>query len=115
MRIFSKEDDLFDDMFEEKCTFKEILHSSQTQFSPKEFQEFKMYRERRLTTIPLDNLCLEPLREPTPSVSLSGSSASDKYKSKSEKETSEHSKKSDNDQDKSERSVKDTTQSKELS
>ena len=66
-----------------------------------------MYRERRLTTIPLDNLRLEPAREPTPSISLSGSSDTDKSKSKSGKET-------DNDRDKSEGSVKDTAQSKEL-
>ena len=47
--------------------------------------------------------------------SLIGSLDTDKSKSKSEKETSEHSKNSDNDQDKSEGSVKDTAQSKELS
>ena len=75
------------------------------------FQEFKIYRERRLTTIPLDNLRLEPAREPTPSVSLNGSSDTDGSKSKSDKETSERSQKSD----KYEGSVKDTAQSKELS
>ena len=81
------------------------------QLSPEQFQEFKVYRERRLTTIPLENLRLEPAREPTPSVSLSGSSDTEKSKSKFEKETSERSKRTDND----EGSVKDTTQSKELS
>ena len=89
------------------------MHLAQTRFSPEEFQEFKVYRERRLTTIPLDNLHLEPAREPNPSVSLSGSSDLERSKSKSDKEISEHSKKSD--QDKSEGSVKDTAQSKELS
>ena len=113
VRVFSGEEYLFDDMFQEKCSFKDILNLSQTQFSPEEFQEFKVYRERTLTTIPLDNLRLEPAKEPTPSVSLSGSSDSERSKSKSDKEISEHSKKSD--QDKSEGSVKDTAQSKELS
>ena len=113
VRVFSGEEDLFDDMFQEKSSFKEILHLAQTRFSPEKFQEFKVYIERRFTTIPLDNLRLEPAREPTPSVSLSGSSDSERSKSKSDKEISEHSKKSD--QDKSEGSVKDTAQSKELS
>ena len=63
-----------------------------------------------MTTIPLDNLRLEPATEPTPSVSLSGSSDTENSKLKSDKETSERSKKTDND----EGSVKDTTQSKEL-
>ena len=90
---------------------KEVLHLAQTQLSPEDFQEFKVYRERRLTTIRFENLRLEPTREPTPSVSLSGSSNTEKSKSKSKKETSEHSKKIDND----ESSVKDTTQYKELS
>ena len=56
---------------------------------------------------------MEPAREPTPSVSLSGSSDTEISKSKSSKETYERPKKSDN--DKSEGSVRDTTQSKELS
>ena len=102
-------------MFQQKGTIKEVLHSAQIRFPPAEFQEFKIYRERRLTTIPLDKLRLEPIREPTPSISLSGSSSTDKSKSKSGKETSEHSKRSENDHDKSEGSVRDTAQSKELS
>ena len=112
--MFSKEDDLFDDMFQEKGTLKEVLHSAQMQFPPAEFQEFKIYRERRLANIPLDKLRLEPIREPTPSISLSGSSGTDRSKSKSGRETSEHSKRSENDHDKSEGSVRDTSQSKEL-
>ena len=71
IRVFSKEDDLFDDMFQEKNTLKEVLHSAQIHFPPAKFQEFKIYRERRLTIIPLDKLCLELVREPTPSMSLS--------------------------------------------
>ena len=56
VRVFSGEEDHFYDMFQEKCSFKEIFHLAQTWFSPEEFQEFKMYRERILTTITLDNL-----------------------------------------------------------
>lgn len=84
------------------------------QFSPEEFQKFKIYRERRLVSIPLEILCLEPVRELTPSVSLSESSGTNGSKSKSGKETSEHSKISESEQDKSEGSVNDTTQSKEI-
>ena len=108
VRVFSGEEDPFDDMFQTQCSFTEVLHLAQTQLSPKYFQEFKVYKERRLTTIPLETLCLEPAREPTPSVSLSGSSDTKKSKSKSGKETSKRSKKTDND----EGSVKDTAQSK---
>ena len=91
------------------------IRDSQIRFPPAEFQEFKIYRERKLSSIPLDKLRLEPIREPTPSISLSGSSGTDRSKSKSGRETSEHSKRSDNDHDKSEGSVRDTAQSKKLS
>ena len=50
---------------------------------------------------------MEPIREPTPSVSLSRISSTNRSKSKSKRETSEHSK--------SEGSVRDIAQSKELS
>lgn len=83
-------------------------------FPPVEFQEFKIYRERRLANIPLDKLCLEPVREPTPSISLSGSSGTDRSKSKSGREMSEHSKRSESDHNKSEGLVRNTAQSKEL-
>lgn len=112
--MFSGEDDLFDDIFQQKSTLEEILHVAQMQFSPEEFQQFKIYRERRIASIPLEKLRLEPIRESTPSVSLHGSSGTNGSKSKSGKETSEHSKRSESEQDKSEGSVKDTTQSTEL-
>jgi len=112
--VFSKEDDLFDDMFQQKNTLKEVLHFAQMQFPPAEFQEFKIYRERRLANIPLDKLRLEPVREPSPSISLSGSSRTNRSKSKSRRETSEHSKRSKSDHNKSEGLVRDTAQSKEL-
>jgi len=92
IKVFSGEDDLFDDIFQQKSTLEEIMHAAQIQFSPEEFQQFKIYRERRLASIPLEKLRLEPAREPTPSVSLSGSSGTNGSKSKSGKETFEHSK-----------------------
>ena len=112
--MFSGEDDLFNDIFQQKSTLEEILHAAQLQFSPEEFQKFKIYRERRLDSIPLEKPRLKPTREPTPSVSLSGSSSTNRSKSKSEKEMFEHSKRSGNEQDKREGSVKDTAQSMEL-
>lgn len=69
------------------------------QFSPEEFQQLKIYMERRLASIPLEKLRLEPIRETTPSISLSGISDTNISKSKSEKETSEHSKRSESEQD----------------
>jgi len=107
IKVFSKEDDIFDDMFQQKSTLKEVLHSSQMRFPPAEFQNF-IYRERRY------KLRLEPVREPTPSISLSGSSGTDRSKSKPGRETSEHSKRSKSDHNKSKGSVRDTAQSKEL-
>jgi len=38
IKVFSKEDDLFDDMFQQKSTLEEILHSAQVQFPPAEFK-----------------------------------------------------------------------------
>ena len=113
IKVFSKEDDIFEDTFQQKSTLKEVLHMDQIQFPPAEFQEFKLYRERRLANIPLDKLHLEPIREPTPSISLSGSLGIDKSRSKSGKESPEHSKQSKSDHNKSEGSVRDTAQSKE--
>lgn len=113
IKLFSKEDDLFYDTFLQKSTLKEVQHSAKMQFPPLEFQEFKIYRERRLANIPLDKLCLELVREPNPSISLSGISGTDRSRSKSGRETPKHSKKSESDHNKSEGSVRDTAQSKE--
>lgn len=113
IKVFSREDDLFHDAFQQKSTLKEIFHSAQMKFPPVEFQEFKMYRERRLANIHLGKLRLEPVREPTPSISLSGSSGTDRSRSKFGGETPERSKRSKSDRNKSEESVRDTAQSKE--
>lgn len=62
---------------------------AQIQFDQEKIQKFNNYREQRLTKVPLDQLCIEPIREPTPNVSISGSSEEEKSKSNSEKELAE--------------------------
>jgi len=58
-------------------------------------------------------LCIEPIREPTPNVSISVSSEEEKSKSNSEKEIAEKScEQSKSEHNRSEGSIKDTTQSK---
>jgi len=44
IKVFSKQDDPFDDIFQQKSTLKEVLHVAQIQFPLAEFQEFKLYR-----------------------------------------------------------------------
>jgi len=44
--------DLFDDLFQNKSSLQEILREAQTQLSPDDFQKFKVYREKRLASIP---------------------------------------------------------------
>jgi len=43
-------------------------------FDQEELEAFHQYREMRLLKVPLDQLLIEPIREPTPSISLKGSS-----------------------------------------
>jgi len=66
-----------------------------------------------LANLPLDKLHLEPIREPTTNISISGSSRTDKSKSKSGKESPKWSKQSKSDHNNSEGSVSDIAQSKE--
>jgi len=47
VREFVAEQDIFDDMFQARNSFKEVLNSAKEQLSPVYFQEFKFYRERR--------------------------------------------------------------------
>ena len=87
---------------------------SQLQFDQGKLQEFNHYREQRLTNVPLDKFCIEPIREPTPNISISGSLAKEKSKSKSERESAEkYDKQSKSEHSISERSIKDTNQSTE--
>jgi len=43
-------------------------------FAPNDLEAFYEYRERRLLKVPLDLLQIEPIREPTPCLSLEESS-----------------------------------------
>ena len=112
IKVFTKEDDIFDDVFWQKISLKEILHIAQIQFDQAKLQEFNHYREQRLENVPLDKLHIELIREPTPSISISGSSGEEKSKSKCERESIEKSdKQSKSEHSRSEGSIKDTTQS----
>ena len=66
-----------------------------------------------MANLPLDKLHVELIREPTPSISMSGSWRQDKYKSKSKRESPEMSRRSEIDHNKSEGSVREAAQSKE--
>ena len=114
VKVFYGKKDLFDDLFQNKGSLQGILWEAQSQLSPEDFQNFIVYRERRLATIPLEKLRL-PAREPTPSISLSGNSSTSTSKSKFSQEVPEYSKRSGNDQGKNEEAAKDTTQSSEMS
>ena len=85
IKVFTKEDDLFDDVFQQKSTLREILHMAQIQFDQGKLQEFNHYREQRLENVPFDKLRIKPIREPTPNISISGSSGEEKSKSKSKR------------------------------
>jgi len=47
---------------------------AQLLFDQEYLEKFYSYRERRLTMVPLDQLLIEPIREPTPSVTIEGDS-----------------------------------------
>lgn len=73
------------------------------------------YRRTRLSKVPLDQLLIEAVRDPTPSVSVSGDSK-EKSKISSENESVEKSsdqskRTSDNEHSKREESIKDIAQS----
>ena len=53
--LFGKKD-LFDDLLQNKGSLQEILREAQLQLSPEDFQNFVVYREKRLATIPLEKL-----------------------------------------------------------
>ena len=43
-------------------------------FDHEDLEKFYNYKERRLAMVPLDQLLIEPIREPTPSVTIEGDS-----------------------------------------
>ena len=61
--------------------------------APEDINSFHVYRNKRLSKVPLDLLQIEPLRKPIPSVSLEGSSKENPEEETQEKSTheSEHS------------------------
>jgi len=91
IKVFTKEDDIFDNVFRQKSSLREILHITQIQFDQAKLQEFNHYIEQILANVPLDKLHIEPLRDPTPSITISGSLGEEKSKSKSERESSKKS------------------------
>ena len=72
IKIFSNEEDAFDDIFLQKNTFTEVKNMAQLLFDREDLEKFYIYKERRLAKVPLDKLLTEPIRKPTPSVSLEG-------------------------------------------
>jgi len=98
----------FDDVFLHKNTFKEVQHTTQIIFYQENLQNFDNYRKQRLSKVPLDQLLIEPIREPTPSVSISEDSK-EKSKFSSKKELVENSgNQLKNEHNKIEESIKDT-------
>jgi len=88
---------------------------AQILFDQEGLQTFDSYRRERLSKIPLDQLLIEPEREPMPSVSIRGDSKG-KSKTSSKKESAEKSgdkskRTSENEPNKSEESIKDTSRS----
>jgi len=75
IKVFSNEEDAFDDIFLQKNTFTEVKHMAQLLFDREYLENFYSYKESMLSKVPLDQLLIEPIREPTPSVSGSGSSS----------------------------------------
>ena len=74
VKLFSHEEDTFDDIFLQKETFTEVKNMSSLIFVPEELEALHEYRERILSKVPLDQLLIEPIREPTPCISLEVSS-----------------------------------------
>jgi len=74
IRVFTHEKDPFDDIFLQKNTFKEVQHMAQILFDQECLQEFDNYMIRRLSRVPLDQLIIEPMRDPTLSASIDGDS-----------------------------------------
>jgi len=86
-------------------------------FDREDVETFYEYRERRLKKVPLDQLLIEPIRDPTLSVSIEDDSTenskTDSGVESQEKPTRESHKSSQNGKSRSGESEKDTTQSTE--
>jgi len=88
---------------------------AQLLFNHEDLETFYKYREERLTKVPLDQLLIESIMEPTPSVSLEedskGNSKIDSRVESQEKYTRELENASQNGKNRSRESEKDTAQS----
>lgn len=74
VKQFTHEEDAFDDLFLQAETLSQVLHMESLLLTLEDVKDFHVYRKKRLLKVPLDLLQIEPIREPTPSVSLEGSS-----------------------------------------
>jgi len=88
---------------------------AQILFDQEGLQTFDNYRKKRLSKVPLDQILIEQVSDPTPSASI-GEDSKEKSKTSSGNESVESSvnqseKTSENEHSKSEESIKDTTQS----
>ena len=70
VKVFSNEVEAFDDIFLQKNTFTEVKHMAQLLFDHEDMENFYNYRESRLEKVPLYQLFIEPIRDPTPSVTI---------------------------------------------
>jgi len=114
IKVFSNEEDVFDDIFLHKNTSAEVKHVAQLLFVCEDHETFYEYKERRLTKVPLDQLLIEPITKPTPIVSIEGdskeNSKTDSGEESQEKSTRESEKSSRNGKRRRTESKKDTTQ-----
>jgi len=95
-----------------------VKHRAQLCFDHEDLEAFHEYRERRLLKVPLDQLLIEPIKEPTPSVSLEGDSkeksktnSGEESQEKSTRESQQSEQQSQNGKSKCKESEKYTTQS----
>lgn len=98
VKVLSHEKDAFDDVFLQKETFTDVKHMASLLFDPEDLEAFHEYREKRLLNVPLDQLQIEPIREPTPSVNIKESSrenSKDDSEAESQEKSTRESKKSE--------------------
>ena len=111
IRVFTHEKGPYDDVFLQKNTFKEVQHTTRILSDQEGLQNFENYIKHRLSRVPLDQLFIEQIRDPTLSIIISDDSI-EKSKTGSEKESTEKSRnQSKNKHSKNKESIKDTAQS----
>lgn len=62
IKVFSNEEDAFDDIVLWKNTFTKVKCMAQLLFEHEDIETFYEYKERRLTKVPLDQILIEPIR-----------------------------------------------------